>query len=80
MRTLLFSCLMVLSVSSVADVDSQIRQLSESKLQEMVDYCDDTASKRVMDDAAVMACSIAYDELVHHRFGSYKSYINRDSH
>ena len=65
------------SVSAVAGPEDQVRQKSTGELQVMVDYCDAGAAKGTLALGDIMMCSVAYDELVHHRYGSYEAYLNR---
>lgn len=77
MKTLLATLLLFLSFSVCANEDT-IRELETAQLQEMVDHCDQSAIDGTLAYGDIMFCSIAYDELVHGRYGSYKAYIERE--
>lgn len=79
MKLLLTSFLLLFSTSVLAGMDEEVRQLSSDELQTIVEHCNDSAAVGSLAYGDIMVCSVAYDELVHHRYGSYEAYVNRNT-
>lgn len=58
-------------------LEIQTRGLETPQLQSMVDECNKRAENGTIGTDLIMVCSVAYDELVHKRYGSYDEYTER---